>query len=74
MFVAGFSDGGVVGGIGPTPPLDGIEVGGAVWAFPPGGAGGISGTFWGGTRVSEVGVAGEGCVGDADSTGPGGGG
>ena len=45
MLVAGFSDGGDVGGIGATPALGGMEVGGAVWVFPPGGAGGIRGTF-----------------------------
>lgn len=60
--------------MGAAPALGGTEVGGAVWVLPPGGAGGIRGTLWGGTEVSEVGVGGEGCAGDADSTGPGGGG
>lgn len=74
MFRAGFSEGGVVGGIGTAPAPGGTEVGGAVWILPPGGVGGMRGTFCGGTEVSEVGAAGEGCVSDAEKTGPGGGG
>ncbi len=57
-----------------APAPGGTEVGGAVCVLPPGGAGGIRGTFWGGTEVFEAGVRGEGSVGDADSMGPGGGG
>ena len=43
--VVGFSEVGVVGGIGAAPTPGGTEVGGAVWVLPPGGVGGISGTF-----------------------------
>ena len=45
VFVAGFSDGGVVGGMGAAPAPGGTEVGGAVWILPPEGAGGTRGTF-----------------------------
>lgn len=52
-----------------------MDVGGAVWIFPPGGCGGIKGMFCGGTLVSEAGWAGVGFVGDAGwDTGPGAGG
>ena len=60
--------------MGAAPAPRGTEVGGAVRVLSPGGVGGIRGTFWRGIEVSEVGVAGEGCAGDAASTGPGGGG
>ena len=50
----------------------GIEVGGAVWTFPPGGEGGTFGTFSGGIVVFELGAAGVACV--LVTTGPNGGG
>ena len=52
--------------------LGGRDIGGAVWAFPPGGGGGTSGTFSGGMIVFELGVAGVGIDGDTGATGPGG--
>lgn len=66
----GWYVGGVVGGIGLVPLCGRTAVGGAVCVFPPGGAGGMSGTFCGGIDVSEAGVAGDGAVDEADSTGP----
>ncbi len=54
--------------------IGGMDVGGAVWAFPPGGGGGTSGTFSGGMTVFELGVAGVGIDGDTEATGPGAGG
>ena len=37
--------GGAVAGLGFTPWVGGIDVGGAVWTLPPGGAGGMSGAL-----------------------------
>ena len=65
--------GGAIAGLGFTPCVGGIDVGGVVWTLPPGGEGGISGALCGGIGLSEDGRM--GCtVGDADRTGPGGGG
>lgn len=55
-----------------APRTGGIEDGGAVWTFPPGGGGGTKGIFLGGTTFSDVGVGGVGTFGEASSTGPGG--
>ena len=49
----------------------GIDVGGAVCTFPPGGGGGARGIFSGGMVVLELGVAGEEDPGDGDATPPG---
>ena len=65
--------GGVVAGPGRTPWVGGIDVGGAVWTLPPGGVGGMSGALCGGIGLSDDGRTGW-AVGEADWTGPGGGG
>lgn len=70
------------GAMGPSSRLavGGIDVGGAVWTFPPGGCGGIRGTCCGGITASELGVAGEvmvaceAAVADVGGIGPGAGG
>ena len=73
---------GAFGVMGPSLGLgvDGIDVGGAVCTFPPGGCGGIRGTCCGGPMASELGVAGEvvaaceAAVADVGGIGPGAGG
>ena len=49
-------------------------MGGAVWILAAGGGGGTNGMFSGRIVVSELGVAGDGVVGDTEATGPGAGG
>ena len=65
--------GGVVAGLGRIPWVGGTDVGGAVWTLPPGGVGGMSGALCGGIGLSDDGRTGW-AVGEADRTGPGGGG
>ena len=65
--------GGVVAGLGRTPSVGGIDVGGAVWTLPPGGVGGTRGALCGGIGLSDDGRTGW-AVGEADRIGPGGGG
>ena len=68
-------DGGLGGaGMLSRSALGGIDVGGAVCIFPPGGCGGTKGTFWGGTMASEDGVDGEGAVAELGGIAPGAGG
>lgn len=75
VVVAEGPDGGAVGRVVSAPPRlggdGGIDVGGAVWTFPPGGGGGVRGTFSGGIIVLELGVDGEGNEGETDATPPG---
>lgn len=67
---------GAFGRMGPSSRclVEGIDVGGAVCTFPPGGCGGTKGILWGGTTESDVGVAGDAAVADVGSIGPGAGG